>query len=97
MAPGDDLLSAVGLDFGKAGYVDPVRGQVLHPSVRAASASSYCVLPLLLPVQAGVDRMAAQLSLDKERNKTFHRRRLVNEEDGVDYINEKNRRQVVTG
>lgn len=36
--------------------------------------------------------MAAQLSSDKERRKDFHRRRLVNEEEGVDYINEKNRR-----
>lgn len=43
---------------------------------------------------AGVQRMAAQMSKDKELRQGFHRRRLTNDEDGVDYINEKNRKFV---
>jgi hypothetical protein len=38
--------------------------------------------------------MAAQMSKDKELRQGFHRRRLTNDEDGVDYINEKNRKFV---
>lgn len=93
VGPGDDLLAAVGLDFGKAGgYVDPVRAVFRRASAHGHPAAHSCRFLCDLSLQVGADRMAAQLSSDKERRKDFHRRRLVNEEEGVDYINEKNRR-----
>ena len=77
----------MGLDFGKTGYADPVSGEA---PLQCSTSSMPTASPEYL--QAGIERMAAQLSADKERHKDFHRRRLINEEDGVDYINEKNRR-----
>lgn len=93
VAPGDDLLASVGLEFGKSGYVDPVRALGTRDDHLASYLAISWIQHLRAPsLQAGVARMSAQLSADGERRKDFHRRRLVNEEDGVDYINEKNRR-----
>jgi hypothetical protein len=36
--------------------------------------------------------MVSQMAKDKASRKDFHRHRPVNEEEGIDYINEKNRK-----
>jgi pre-mRNA-splicing factor SYF2 len=41
--------------------------------------------------QEGVDRLVAELSAQQERRNNFSRRRAVNPDATVDYINERNR------
>ena len=46
VAPGDDLLAAVGMDYGRQGYVDPVREQVFA-NVAGSHVPTLYVLPVL--------------------------------------------------